>query len=392
MRTLPLDYPVRNLGRRPVQTLLTGFACALVAGVLVSTVAFVTGLKDSFTDLGRSDTTILLSTSALRDLLRSAISPAVADLVSADVDGVLQVHGTPAVSAEIHMGTNVRLSGTSAPGTETPAHAAFVRGVTDRAFLVHEAVTIVEGHLPGPGEVLVGRLVAAKLGVDPALLRNGSKLWFEGAEFEVAGTFAAPGTTTESEIWAPLRELMGHAKREDISAVFVRMEDPDATEDVGVFAQRRLDLELIAIPSQTYYGELASYFGPMRSLAWAMALMIALTVVFTGANTLNTSVQDRINELATLRALGFPSSALIGTLLAEALLLAAAGGLAGVVLASLLVTGITFRIAMGAFTLNVGGAAVLTGFLGVLLLGLFGTIPAGTRVLRLPIAQALKED
>ena len=45
-----------------------------------------------------------------------------------------------------------------------------------------------------------------------------------------------------------------------------------------------------------------------------------------------------------------------------------------------------------AFSLEVGGAAVLTGFLGVLLLGLFGTLPAGARVLRLPVADALKED
>jgi putative ABC transport system permease protein len=123
-----------------------------------------------------------------------------------------------------------------------------------------------------------------------------------------------------------------------------------------------------------------------------MALMIALTVVFTGANTLNTSVQDRINELATLRALGFPGSALVWTLLAEALLLAAAGGLVGLIVSSLLVSGSTFRIAMGAFSLQVGGAAVLTGFLGVLLLGLFGTFPAATKVLRLTVAEALKED
>ena len=392
MPSLPLDYPVRNLGRRGTQTLLTGLACALVAGVLVATVAFVTGIENGFKGLGRADTALLLSTSADRDLVRSAIAPSVADFVAADVEGVRVVHGTPAVSPEIHMATNLRLGPTPDSGANDPVYPAFVRGVTERAFLVHEHVTLTEGRLPGPGEVLVGRLVAAKAGVDAARLRVGATVRFEGAELEVSGIFAAPGTTTESELWAPLYELMGNAQRDDISAVFVRVDEPDVIEDVEVFSQRRLDLELVCIPSVDYYSELAAYFAPIRVLVWAMALMIAVTVVLTGANTLNTAVQDRLSELATLRALGYSGAALLRALLLEALLLTASGGLVGLVAAAVFVSDSTFRIGMGAFALSVDGPAVLVGFAGVLSLGLLGTIPAGTRVLRLPVATALKGD
>ena len=177
-----------------------------------------------------------------------------------------------------------------------------------------------------------------------------------------------------------------------MSAVFVRMADPDLLEDVEVFAGRRLDLELLYLPSRDYYKELAAYFRPIQTLAWLMALMIALTVVFTGANTLNTAVQDRITELATLRALGYSGTALVLSLFVEALLLAAAGGLAGLLGAQLLISGTAFRIGMGAFSMEVDGTAVLSGFAGVLLLGLCGTLPAGTRVLRMPVAVALKGD
>ena len=383
---------MRNLSRRPLQTLLTVFACAMVAGVLVATVSFVRSLERSFSEQGRSDTAILLSTSAMRDIVRSAISPAVADLAAADIAGILEVHGMKAVSPEIHMGTNLRLGKRPAIEEEEKVYAVVVRGVTRRAFLVHEAVTVLEGRLPGPGQVLVGRLVAAKIGVNEERLRIGQTLRFEGGEFEVSGSFAAPGTTIESEIWAPLHELMGHARRDDVSAVFVRMADPDLLEDVEVFAGRRLDLELLYLPSRDYYKELAAYFRPIQTLAWLMALMIALTVVFTGANTLNTAVQDRITELATLRALGYSGTALVLSLFVEALLLAAAGGLAGLLGAQLLISGTAFRIGMGAFSLEVDGTAVLSGFAGVLLLGLCGTLPAGTRVLRMPVAVALKGD
>ena len=81
--------------------------------------------------------------------------------------------------------------------------------------------------------------------------------------------------------------------------MFVRVADPSAIDDVDVFANRRLDLELVCIPSEVYFDELATYFAPIRALAWVMTALIAVTVVFTGANTLNTAVQDRMSELAT---------------------------------------------------------------------------------------------
>ena len=392
MRGLPIEYPLLNLGRRPARTLLNGVAGILVTAVLAASFAFTQGLEQSFADQGRADTGILLSSAAMRDLLRSGVSSAVADLVAADVPGVLQVHGTPAVSPEIHMGTQLRLGPTSEGRSDEPVFAGFVRGVTERAFLVHDTVTLFEGTLPGPNQVIVGRLVANKLNVAEELLAPGRRVRFEGAEFEISGTFAAPGTTVESEIWAPLRELQGHAQRDDVSAVFVRVGSPDDLADVDAFAQRRLDLELLCIPSEIYYQELAAYFGPIRALVLLMALLISITVVMTGANTLNAAVQERIGELAALSAIGYPLGALVRSLATEALLLAAGGGLFGILLTRLVLDGASFRIGMGAFALQLNAAAVLAGFSGVLALGLLGTLPALIRLSRLEIATALKPD
>lgn len=391
-RGLPLEYPLLNLGRRPSRTLLNIVACTLVTTVLAATVSFVQGLDRSFADQGRADTGILLSSASMRDLLRSAVSTAVADLVAADVPGLLKIHGTPAVSPEIHMGTQLRLGRASEARADEPVFAGFVRGVTERAFLVHETVTLFEGTLPGPNQVIVGRLAATKLGVDEQALAPGKIVRFEGAEWEISGTFTAPGTTVESEIWAPLRELQGHAQRDDVSAVFVRVQSPEDLADVDAFAQRRLDLELLCIPSEIYYRELAAYFGPIRTLALLMALLISITVVVTGANTLNAAVQERIGELAALSAIGYPVGSLVRSLFAEALLLAAAGGLSGLLLAIVLVDGTAFRIGMGAFELELDGTAILAGFSGVLAMAVLGTFPAMIRLSRLEIAAALKPD
>jgi hypothetical protein len=390
-RRLPFDYAVRNLARRPVRTLLTGASSALVAGLFVATAAFVQGLARSFSSAGQDDVAILLSRVSESDVLRSTVPPALAELVAAEIESVARPGGVPAVSAEIHSGTNLRLGERPPEGASDPSYQAFVRGVTERAFLVHDAVTLLEGHLPGPGEVLVGRIVPDQLGLDPELFRPGQKLRFEGGTFTICGTFAAPGTTIESELFAPLVDLRSLSRREDSSAVFVRLRSPADFGELELFARRRLDLELNAIPSALYYQELGAYFGPIRALAWVLALMMGGAALFGGANTLNAAVQDRVRELATLRAIGYRPRALFWSLLQESVVLAAAGGLLGLALARFALSGAAVRIAMGAFTLSIGPEAVLAGCAAALLLGIVSTLPAAARVARLPVAVALKE-
>jgi len=395
-RILPFDYAVLNLARRPWRTVLTGFSSALVAALLVAAAAFVRGLEKSHEATAEPDTAILLNAASMKDVVRSSVPPAVADLVAADVKGVLRVDDVAAVSPEIHMATYVRLGAAPAEGgpggAEEPKYSAFVRGVTARALLVHPAVTLTSGTLPGDDEVLVGRLAAANLGVRAEELALGRQIRFETGTWTIAGTFAAPGTTFESEIWAPLAPLRGLSKRDDLSAVFVRVTSASGFGELELFTRRRLDLELLFMTSESYYRELAAYFTPMRSLAWAMAALIGIAALLSGANTLQAAVQERGRELATLRALGYRGFPLAFSLTQESVVLAAAGGLLGLALARLFVAGSSVRLAMSAFALEVDAVCVIVGLAGVLLLGLLGTVPAAIRVLNLPVATALKAE
>jgi ABC-type antimicrobial peptide transport system permease subunit len=384
MRLLPFDYAILNLARRPSRTLLTGLSCALVAALLVAASAFVRGLERSYSATAEPDGAILLNAASMKDVVRSAVANSVADTVAGDVARVLRISDVPAVSPEIHMATWVRVGGEQGARSQ-----AFVRGVTERAWLVHPKATLIDGSGGGDDSVLVGRLAADRLGVDPAELAIGRTLWLEGASFTITGTFAAPGTTLEAEIWAPLHRLRGLSRREDVSAVFVRADGAAGFRDLELFASRRRDLELQFLPATEYYGDLAAYFAPLRAMAWAMAVLIGVAALLTGANTLNAAVQERSAELATLRALGYRHTAITASLLQESLVLAAAGGIAGLGLARLAVEGASVRLAMSAFELTVDAPAILIGLGGALVLGLLGTIPAAVRVARLPVTAAL---
>ncbi len=377
---LPFDHAVRNLGRRPARTLLTALSSALVAGLLVATTAFVRGLEATFAGAGDPETVLLLSTVAEGDVVRSSTAAGLASLVQASVPGVV------AASDEIHMGTSLVVPGYAGE------RAGFVRGVTPAAYAIHHSLTLVKGTLPGPGEVIVGRLVARQLGVPESALDVGQTLDLEGAPHRVSGRFVAPGTTLEAEVWTPLEPLRGLAQRDDSSAVFVRLADARAMKRLKLFCDRRLDLELDLVPSTEYYGELVAYFAPIQRMAWILAGLIAIAALLGGANTAAASVQDRIRELAALRAIGFSTLALVRSLLAESLLIAAAGAVVGLALARVALAEGSVNLAMSAFELRVDPVAVLAGFAGALFLAGAAVVPAAIRVARLPIAAALAED
>jgi putative ABC transport system permease protein len=379
VRGLPLDYAIRNLMRHPLRTLLTAGASALVTALLVATTSFVRGLDGTFSGAAQSDTAILLSSVAQRDVVRSSISAGLGELVGASVPGVV------ATSGEIHMGTSVRLG-----AEDGPIYPGFVRGVSDEAYSIHEAVTVTSGRLPHTGEVLVGRLAASQMGVDPSALSLGEVLWIESSPFEIVGTFSAPGTTLEAELWTPVAPLRGIVQRDDDSVLFVRMASSDFA-DLSLFTARRLDLELVMIPTAVYYRELTDYFGPIRSMAWALAVIIAGAALFGGANTMGAAVQDRMRELATLRAVGYSGWHLARSLAQESVLLACAGGLAGLMVARFALDGTSVGLAMSAFALELDAVSILVGFAGAFLLGILGVAPAAFRASRISVALALKD-
>jgi len=379
VRGLPLDYAIRNLMRHPMRTILTAGASALVTALLVATTSFVRGLDGTFSGAAQPDTAILLSTVSQRDVVRSSVSAGLGELVSASVPGV------EVTSGEIHMGTSVRLG-----AEDGPIYPGFVRGVSDEAYSIHEAVTVTSGRIPRTGEILVGRLAASQMGVDPSALPLGEVLWIESTPFEIVGTFSAPGTTLEAELWTPVAPLRGIVQREDDSVLFVRMASSDFA-DLNLFTARRLDLELVMIPTAVYYRELTDYFGPIRNMAWALAVIIAGAALFGGANTMGAAVQDRMRELATLRAVGYSGWHLAKSLAQESVLLACAGGLAGLLVARFALDGTSVGLAMSAFALELDAVSILVGFAGAFLLGILGVAPAAFRASRISVALALKD-
>jgi putative ABC transport system permease protein len=388
-RLLPWDYGIRNLFRRPARSAMTLFGLTLVVLLVLVVVGFIRGLEASLTVSGDPQVVMVHTLGTAENIENSSIPGRTASLLSASLESIQRQPGpggskVVCASAELYLGTQVNI------GQDSEGSLGLVRGVTPVALMVRRNVQIVEGSWPGPGDVLVGRLAATKMGRSPEELAVGKMVTFEGRTWKISGRFVSMGSTLESEMWCPLADLQIAMKRQDLSMVAVLLASGAQFADLDEFCKERLDLELQATQETKYYESLERHYGPVRLLAWLIVLIIAGAGVFSGMNIMYGAVTGRVRELATLQTIGFVRRAIALSLIQEGVLLAALASLIAGVIGVLVVQGVAVRFTMGAFSLNVDSITLLIGFGTGLLIGVMGSVPPAIRAMRLLVVEGLK--
>jgi len=380
---LPFSYAVRNLFRSKSRLLQTIGGSAMVVLLVMASAAINNGMKRVLSASGSDRNVILVGAGSEESIQRSEVPENTPGIAEAGVPGISETLGVRAVSGEIHYMNYIGLP-------DGRRSQAMLRGVTLQALRVHPAVRLTDGTFPGAGEVMVGHLAWRKLGLDQNALKVGDSLTLEDQQLAVSGIFAAPGTVLESEIWTTLGDLRVLAKRETLSCVVLRLDDPADFSEVDLFAKQRLDLELSALRESDYYARLSAFFKPLRALTWITAGLIVVAAVFGGINTLYAAFASRVREMATLQAIGFGRGALLISLVQESTLACLTGTLLAAVVAVVLLDGITIPFSIGVFTLEIGPGVAIAGILTGLLLGLIGALPPAIRCLQPALTTALR--
>ena len=380
---LPFTYAVRNLFRSKTRLLQTIGGSAVVVLLVMASVAINHGMKRVLSASGSDRNIILVGAGSEESIQRSEVAERTAGIAESGIIGISESLGVRAVSSEIHYMNFLNLpDGRRSQGV--------LRGVTPQALRVHPEVRLIEGAFPGAGEVMTGRLAWRKLGWKESDLKLGATLTLDNQSLKISGTFAAPGTVLESEIWANLGDLRVLAKRETLSCVVIRLDDPADFAEADLFAKQRLDLELSALRESDYYDRLSAFFKPLRAMTWITAGLIAAGALFGGINTLYAAFASRVREMATLQAIGFGRGDLLVSLIQESTLACLTGALLSSVFAVTLLDGRTLPFSIGAFTLEITPVVAITGILTGLLLGLLGALPPAFRCLKPPLPTALR--
>ncbi len=320
---IPLSYSFRSLVVRKTTTAAASGGIALVVFVFSAVMMAANSVTETFGRGGADDIAIVLRDGSDAELSSNIDEPNVGIILAAP-EVARRADGSPDGAAE--------LVGVIAADKSTGEGVSNlqVRGVRDDVFDFRPYVRIVEGRRANPGadEVIVGRavhgrFVGVELGESFELRKN--------RPVTVVGVFEAEGSSYESEVWGDVETVRAAFGRPAlVSSVRARLRSASAFDAfrsnvegdrrLGVSASRETDF--LAKQSEgtaifvTVMGMLIAVFFSAGAVIGAMITMYA-------------AVANRAREIGTLRALGFPKSAILISFVVESMLLALLGGVVG---------------------------------------------------------------
>jgi putative ABC transport system permease protein len=305
--------------------------------------------------------------------------------------GVARDQQRPIASAELFVILDLPKKSTG-----TPANVP-LRGIDAEAPAVRREFKLIEGQMFqfGTSEVVVGRAAAQQFsGLDVGSeIRSGRMAW------KVVGAFETGGSVAETEVWCDARVLQGSYQRGDsYQTVLARLESASAfnTFKDALSADPRLSVD-VQRENEYYASQSTTLTDLIRIVGFGIAGLMSLGAIFTAILTMYTAVATRAREIATLRALGFSSPAIIVSVIGESLTLGLIGGILGGGAAYLAFNGyqtstMNFQtFTQVAFAFRVTPALLGMGIAGSLVMGFIGGLFPAVRAALLPIPSALRE-
>jgi len=382
-------FGLMSIPQRRGSVTATVIGIAGVVLVFVGVLSIAAGFRRAMANSGSADAAIVLRSGSDSEMV-SGFGRNETRLI-ADAPGIARNKDGPLASAELFVIINLpkRSTGTDA---NVP-----LRGVEGAALQVRDNLKITSGRMFewGKNEVIVGAGAAREF----AGLEIGGMVKVGRESWPVVGVFAANGGVAESEIWTDAKVLQAAYNRGDsFQSVYARLNSAGAFQEFKDALTSNPQLSVKVLRQSEHYAEQSTAMTTLiTTLGFLIAVLMAIGAVFGALNTMYSAVAARTREIATLRALGFGSGAVVLALMLESLLLALAGGAIGAALAYVAFN--NFHAAtmnwqsfsQVAFSFAVTPRLVMQGIIWATLIGFIGGLLPAIRAARLPIATALRE-
>ncbi len=98
-----------------------------------------------------------------------------------------------------------------------------------------------------------------------------------------------------------------------------------------------------------FFLSFVAFLGNIKLFLMSICAAVTFTILLVSANTIAMSVRERVREVGVLKTLGYTRGAILGIILGEAAAIAAAGGVLGLALASVLAFGVQHAPGVGFF-------------------------------------------
>ncbi|MBI3966938.1 MAG: ABC transporter permease [Chloroflexi bacterium] len=327
---LALPYPVRNMLRRWRGLIGMIVGVGLSLGIAMTMSGVGKGAVGLFTsDFVRSGADLYVATEG------GTLIP----ILPGDQPGTIrnarrvlaQIRGISGVDAAIGvMSWSLEREREGPRRPDKVAELIIAMGVDGEPTQIPEMLVIAEGRwLRRSNEVVLGSRLSRekKLGL-------GTTIRLAGRDFEVVGIgkLRGFGLTSDSVAYLDYRAFRDRAGIGDVAAtIAVDTARPDTVRariaEIG-------DLTSYDPPELVRLAEAANASGV--AFRWILAVMTLGIAALFVSNMLSRSVAERRLEFATLRAIGIPTTTILATVAAEALLVGIAAGFFGILISLLL--------------------------------------------------------
>lgn len=354
-------------------------AILALAGISTAMLSIAAGYAESQENLKSPGRAMVLSAGATAET-RSNITRNAAARIG-DLPGVKRgSDGKPIMTTEVYGNIPVVIR-------ESNRERGFaVRGINVGVMDLRPEYKMVEGRMftPGLRELIVGKgphdtLLGMNVG-DQVLLPDG--------QWTVVGVYACGGRC-EWRVYGDIDTVMTAFNKANYNSVVVALENEGTFETfktalaadptINAQTEREPDYwERLEGPQYTFY----------KTIGLVVGGIIGLGVVFASANMMYSAVSRRLREIATLRALGFGSMAVIASVLAESLVLAAIGAVVGIAAAWFACDNLWYM--GGNFNLAVTPELAVASLAATLGVGVLAALFPAMRAARLPVATALQ--
>ena len=386
---VPIKYNIRNLVVRKVSTGMTIAGFALVVGIFVVVMAMVNGLETALVSTGSPDNVIVMGKGSESEISSMILQTEDAIQIVSYLQGIQKSDKEELLVSPEHLASISMEFG----GGEK--RSLSIRGVKPLTFTVHDKVKIVKdkGRMPAVGmwEVMVGKAMSQEFsGLDV-----GGKITFSGHSWDIVGVFEAEGSSFESEIWADLDILRVAREARHITSIVIKTKDATSLNDIIDKIGEEQRIQLQAAGEVEYYSKQNTAAEDMKTLGYAIAIIMSLGAIFGAMNTMYASISERIKEIGTLRAIGFSKRAILFSFIFESFIMGLFGGIIGCIFSmgmngySMSITGKGFTAL--AFQFHVSLATMAMGLVFAVIMGVFGGLLPAANAARLPIIRSLRE-
>jgi putative ABC transport system permease protein len=387
---------LRNVPLRWSSSLVAVLGVGGVTLVLVALLSIAAGFRVALEGSGSDDVAIIMRAGSNNELsggFGSDTVTVVADApgIAKDKSAVENGAAKPILSPELYVLVDGKMKGKDA-STNLP-----LRGVSPMAGKVRKNFKLVEGRMfrEGTNEVVIGDGVLKNYDG----LTVGKVVRWGATDWTVVGRFTDQGGIAESEVWGDTRVVQQAWRRgNSFQSIRVKLESPAALKGLKNSLTKDPRVRVSVQSEREFYIDQQKLMSTIiNGVGWTLAIMMGIAALFAALNTLYNAVQQRVREIATLRALGFGGFPVMFSVLIEALILGAVGGLVGGMLAWLFLNGMTSSTMNWAsfsamtFAFTVTPQLMLTGIIYGLILTFIAGILPGIRAARLPITAGLRE-